>query len=65
MEREEISMISVAVLKAFAKTNNIESEEDLNRFCKFVHDLVEENEVLEDHINLLEAEVNIPLIQVN
>jgi hypothetical protein len=61
----ETHMLSVTLLKAFAKTNNIESEEDLNMFCKFVHDLVEENEELEDHINLLEAEVNIPMIQIN
>ena len=58
-------MISFAVLKAFAKINDIESEEDLDDFCHYVAELVIEIETLEEHIGLLEADVNIPLIQVN
>ena len=58
-------MITVAVLKAFAKTNDIESEEDLDNFCMYVAELMVEVETLEEHIGLLEAEVNVPLIQVN
>ena len=58
-------MITVAVLKAFAKINDIESEEDLDNFCMYVAELVVEVETLEEHIGLLEAEVNVPLIQVN
>ena len=65
MERKEIIMISFAVLKAFAKINDIESEEDLDDFCHYVAELVLEVESLEEHIGLLEADVNIPLIQVN
>ena len=58
-------MITVAVLKAFAKINDIESEEDLDDFCHYVAELVIEIDTLEEHIGLLEADVNIPLIQVN
>ena len=58
-------MITVAVLKAFAKINDIESEEDLDDFCHYVAELVIEIETLEEHIGLLEADVNIPLIQIN
>ena len=58
-------MISVTLLKAFAKINDIESEEDLDNFCMYVAELVVEVETLEEHIGLLEADVNIPLIQVN
>ena len=58
-------MITVAVLKAFAKINDIESEEDLDNFCMYVAELVVEVETLVEHIGLLEADVNIPLIQVN
>ena len=65
MERKEISMISFAVLKAFAKINDIESEEDLDDFCHYVAELVLEVESLEEHIGLLEADINVPLIQVN
>ena len=65
MERKEISMISFAVLKAFAKINDIESEEDLDNFCMYVAELVVEVETLEEHIGLLEADINVPLIQVN
>ena len=65
MERKEIIMISFAVLKAFAKINDIESEEDLDDFCHYVAELVLEVESLEEHIGLLEADINVPLIQVN
>ena len=58
-------MITVAVLKAFAKINDIESEEDLDNFCMYVAELVVEVETLVEHIGLLEADVNIPLIQIN
>ena len=58
-------MISFAVLKAFAKINDIESEEDLDNFCMYVAELVVEVETLEEHIGLLEADINVPLIQVN
>ena len=58
-------MITVAVLKAFAKINDIESEEDLDAFCEYIHDLMEEIDTLEEHIGLLEADINVPLIQVN
>jgi hypothetical protein len=58
-------MITVAVLKAFAKINDIESEEDLDNFCMYVAELVVEVETLEEHIGLLEADVNIPLVQIN
>jgi hypothetical protein len=58
-------MITVAVLKAFAKINDIESEEDLDNFCHYVAELIIEVETLEEHIGLLEADVNIPLIQIN
>ena len=58
-------MITVAVLKAFAKINDIESEEDLDNFCMYVAELVVEVETLEEHIGLLEADINVPLIQVN
>ena len=65
MERKKIIMISFAVLKAFAKINDIESEEDLDDFCHYVAELVLEVESLEEHIGLLEADINVPLIQVN
>ena len=58
-------MISFAVLKAFAKINDIESEEDLDNFCHYVAELVIEIETLEEHIGLLEAEVNVPLVVIN
>ena len=58
-------MISFAVLKAFAKINDIESEEDLDDFCHYVAELVIEINTLEEHIGLLEADINVPLIQVN
>ena len=58
-------MISFAVLKAFAKINDIESEEDLDDFCHYVAELVIEIDTLEEHIGLLEADINVPLIQVN
>ena len=58
-------MISVTLLKAFAKINDIESEEDLDNFCMYVAELVVEVETLEEHIGLLEADINVPLIQVN
>ena len=65
MERKKIIMISFAVLKAFAKINDIESEEDLDDFCHYVAELVIEINTLEEHIGLLEADINVPLIQVN
>ena len=58
-------MISVTLLKSFAKINDIESEEDLDAFCEYIHDLMEEIDTLEEHIGLLEADINVPLIQVN
>ena len=58
-------MISVTLLKSFAKINDIETEEDLDDFCHYVAELVIEINTLEEHIGLLEADVNIPLIQVN
>ena len=47
MERKKIIMISVTLLKAFAKINDIESEEDLDNFCMYVAELVVEVETLE------------------